>query len=448
MGLQSISGLLTTQINSSNKLFSLLAAQIAKNDRLAVSAAIDPSAFVISEGVRSQLASLDAGSRSVQLGQAITSLADARLAGVSDQLSTVRSLSVQASIATGDERAALQSAIDTSLSHIDAQLSGTFLGRFGGAGAAFQTTTDPNQNITNLSVTQTPAPVNGTPVNVDITVNAVGTQASATLNGVAGIGAGQQFQITGSTGTQTLTYGGSVQGLADAINAGSSQTGLAAAVAGGNIVLNSINYGSSESIGVTNISAAGLTLAGNTNGTDADVAVNGVQASAAGNVVSFNDSELSGTFSVAPTTPAATNVVLQAVSGGITVPTDGTGGSLTFGVPAFGSSLGSSSGLGSLSALSSGSPLATQLAVLDAAQGEILAGRTQIASVDSALASAGATIENQIGGLSAANADLRSVDLASSAVELTRNSLQQQLTALLIRENNVTHANILRLLGK
>lgn len=357
MGIQSVNGLLAGQLANSQRLFDLLARQIASNDRLAAGPSFDPSAFAATEKLRSQLAGLEAGSRAVQLGRAMTNLADARLADVGDQLDGIRTLAIQAQAATGDDRLALESALQSSVNQLVGQISSPFLGLSGVSNAAFQVTSDPSGSVSNLSVTQTPGPVPASGFPLEIVINALGVNP--------------------------------------------------------------------------------------------DVTVNGIQADVSDNVVTFDADGIAGTFAVDPATSGGTIVNLTVVSGGVTVVTDGTGGTLTFGVPALSADLGSSGGLGSISRLGTaiGSVSADdRIAIIDAARSEVLAGRVQLATVNGALASAGSAIENRISGITSAYADGRAVDLASAIVNLTQARTQAELQTLLIRENSVTQASILRLL--
>lgn len=449
MGLQSISGLIAGQISNNQRLFGLLAAQLAANDRLATRPGFDPGAFVASERLRSQLASLDAGSRSIQLGRAISSLADSSLESTSTQLDNIRTLVLQASVASGDDRLAIQGAIQTSVNQLESQLSSPFFGRLGGSGSAIGVTSDPSGTITNAVLTQVPSQVPEAGFDIDIEVVAAGTSAEATIANAAGIAVGGRFELIGATGRVAVTANGSAQDVVDQINAGTGRSGLAASLSGADVVVSSVDAGSRQSIGIANLGAAGLTVASNVAGTDAQVRVNGVAASARGNVVSFGAGGFAGSFAVDPNAAGGTTVQLRAVSGGITVATDGNGGSLTFGVPAFAGSLGSSSGVGSLASLGAnagGVSLSDSLAIIDAAQSEVLASRAQLGSIDNRLAEASSAIENQISGISSAFADLRSVDVAGAILDLTRTRVQAELQMLLLRENNVTQASILRLL--
>lgn len=357
MGINSINGLIAGQLANTQRLFGLIAGQIATGDRLANSPAFDPAAFIASERLRTQLAGLESSSRTVQLGRAITSLADSNLASVSGQLDGIRTLVLQSSVANGEDKLALDAAIQASVNQITGQLASPFFGQVGGSGSSFSVSTDPSNQITNLALTQTPSPVPTGGFDLDIVVNALGATP--------------------------------------------------------------------------------------------DVTVNGVAARVENNVARFTANGFAGSFSIDPATAPGTAVTLTVQSGGITVATDGSGGTLTFGVPAFSGDLGASSGVGSLARLTTAiGSVSTddRIAILDAARSEVITGRAQIGRVDSGLANAGSAIENQISGISSAVADLRSVDLASAILDLTRAQVQAELQTLLLRENNVTQASILRLL--
>jgi flagellin len=358
MGIQSVNGLLAGQLANSQRLFDLLARQIASNDRLAVGPSFDPSAFVASERLRSQLAGLEAGSRAIQLGRAVTSLADARLSDVSNQLDGIRTLAIQAQVATGDDRLAIESALQTSVNQLNGIISTPYFGQVNVANSVFRVTDDPAGNITNVAIVRTPGPVPEGGFGLDIVVNALGTNPDVTVNGVA---------ATVADGIATFSAGG-----------------------------------------------------------------------------------IAGSFSVNPSTPATTTVNLTITSGGITVATGAGTGTLTFGVPALSGDLGSSGGVGSIARLGTAIGSVSgedRIAIIDAARSEVLAGRAQLGSVSGALATAGSAVENQISGISSAYADVRTLDFASAIVNLTQARTQAEIQMLLIRENGVNQASILRLLA-
>jgi len=464
MALQSIGGLrgpqslLLSSLNRSQVRLTALLEQIATGDRI-IRAGNDPSGLIISEQLRSQVSGLEAAGRSVSFSRGVLGLAEGALSSAQSGIERLQSLSIQAANAgflDPSVRGALQGAIDQTIAGIDRDLSSA---RFGSqsllANAAFRTTQDTAGVLSNVAFTSTPTPVPSSGINVNVTVNSVGTAAQSTLTGVSGP---TQFTLAGASGSININFGGSTSAeLTSAINQVSSQTGITATdLGGGSVQLNSAGAGSNQFVSVQNVTGTGFTGgAGINTGTNASVTVNGTLAQAQGNTVSFNNNGLSGSFSVDPATVAGTSTSLTITGGGITIPTDANGGTITVGIPVFsGGSLGASSGLGGLASLTTGGSaslasgdLSSQLAILSAAGNELSAARVQVGLLDNTLGSIGDNISNQLFSSQNAFADIRGVDIASAIVGMTREKLQQQVQVSLLRSANINSANLLKLLG-
>ncbi|MGE0757497.1 MAG: flagellin hook IN motif-containing protein [Pirellulaceae bacterium] len=128
------------------------------------------------------------------------------------------------------------------------------------------------------------------------TVSSAATQASVTYTGGGGsvINSGDAtFTLTGQRGATAVgvTNGEPLTAVRDRINADSHDTGITASVAGNNLVLTSVDYGTNAVIDIE-LASGSFTTAGSTAGTDAAVTLNGTAISADdvdGNTVSFHE---------------------------------------------------------------------------------------------------------------------------------------------------------------
>jgi hypothetical protein len=115
------------------------------------------------------------------------------------------------------------------------------------------------------------------------------------------------FTLTGNTGSRqfTTTKNQTLANLATAVNAQTTNTGIAALVSGDNLYLYSNAYGSAQRSTVT-VTAGSLDISGNTAGSgntytdygrDAKATINGTVRTGAGNNFAFSDTKGSYTFS-------------------------------------------------------------------------------------------------------------------------------------------------------
>ncbi|MCA8939313.1 MAG: flagellin [Planctomycetes bacterium] len=454
MAIQGVSNLLLTSLAQTQRSSTLFAEQLATGNRL-VRPSIDPSAFVASERVLSELSGLGAVTSSIQRGRSLLSLADAGLSDVSDQLNDIRRLTIQSFNAVGSDRDAIQGAINNTIGQIDRNLSTT---RFAGqplSAAAFRSTNDSAGVIDGFDLERSPNPV-GSGIDIDVEIRSAGSQAQTTISAAAASAAGGdvEFELRGASGQVDIrvAQGATEADFAAAINSQSERTGIEAVVNGADVELRSVAAGSNQVIELSDLNASGIAGAGTFRGSDADVSVNGVQAQAQGNSVRFDANGLVGSFDIDTSTAANTSTSLQVVGGGITLPIDGSGRTATFGFSAFSGDLGRSSGVGTLSSLRTGGgldrgSLGDRLSVLDAARDEVISNRVRLGVAEGGLARAQSFTESLSGELAKASADLRGADFASTAVNFQQANFQRQLQVSLIRQSNLSQAGVLRLLS-
>jgi len=149
-----------------------------------------------------------------------------------------------------------------------------------------------------------------------------GTFADGTAATGDGLLADLVVEISGKAGSEVFSFsaGTSLDQIVEAINLVSDATGVEASIDGGNLSLNSSEYGSDAFIDVNVIAegeggafAAGLDAV-RSEGTDVDASVNGVKATGHGNKLSLNTSRLD--LSLQLEAGSTTSVNFQITGGG------------------------------------------------------------------------------------------------------------------------------------
>ena len=127
-------------------------------------------------------------------------------------------------------------------------------------------------------------------------------------------------QITGSSGSETFTFGTGTtqQAMADAINGVSDSIGITATVTSGDLVLTSSDYGTQGIIDINVLSEGSVGTyktnnEGRTTGTDAVATIDGTTASSDGNKLSINTKTLDVSATV---TAATTGTMSFTIDGG------------------------------------------------------------------------------------------------------------------------------------
>ncbi|MEE9297307.1 MAG: flagellin, partial [Phycisphaerae bacterium] len=220
---------------------------------------------------------------------------------------------------SGAEIAANQSQIDSAIDSIDRIIRTT---QFNGkkllnGSLAMNTTGVDATKIENLKVFSRPQSTSAILVTATITASAQ-TASAAFGNGFNAAGTNvnlsgtTSLSITGTLGTATITLGSGLtrQGIMDAINTATAQTGVSASTdASNNIELNTTGFGTDEFIAIDVLSGGVLKDQGasttstvietsTTFGVDAAVTVNGQQANVDGLDVSFTANGLSFSYSL------------------------------------------------------------------------------------------------------------------------------------------------------
>lgn len=274
----------------------------------------DPSGLIISELLRAQVSSLDAAGQNAMEGINLVKTAEGALNEVNGLLRQMRNLTVSAASDSNhndDSRAALQQQVASALTTLNSIATQTAYGKRtlldGSAGT--KTTVADFTHVAGASLALGGESAGWVDVNVTQAAAKASVSSAATIanagdtfaGSVSGIDAGDEvgLYINGSKVniTSNATNGNigattQWQDLVDAITAQQGELGVTARVSGGELVIESLNYGAKEHISVeyrkvvdtggdmdlsNALAGAGENLFAAANGTDAvaEVSFNG-----------------------------------------------------------------------------------------------------------------------------------------------------------------------------
>ncbi|MGE4159442.1 MAG: flagellin [Planctomycetota bacterium] len=412
-----------------------------------------PAGLVISERLGAQFEALRQGLENSQRSANVVETADSALGEASGLLRKARELAV----ASGDstlsqgERAANQAELDSILGSLD-RIGATV--NFGGQqlldGSQQARTSQLSAGIDSVRVDQV-GNAGGDfprPVNVELTAQATRGTLGGTLTGQV---ADTQIRISGSKGSAVLDIaaGTDANGVAEAINAVKDQTGVESV--GGEV--RSADLGSGHYVDVEELSGTlnGIT-AGRAQGTDAQGFINGVTASGSGTSLSVRSGDLSATVTF-DDTAAAGDYSFQVDSPGFTTYL-GDGQHVGLGIGRVApDSLGGTSGQGTLQSLYTGgaNDLRTNpsgaVAVIDAAQNELLSQRGRLGAFTSqVLESSGRIFEQSSFNVAESRSRIRDTDYAQTLSELSSARIRQQAQTSLLAQSNLMRGNLVGLL--
>ncbi|MCA9033719.1 MAG: hypothetical protein KDA91_01255 [Planctomycetaceae bacterium] len=221
-----------------------------------------PAALVISEKQRAQIAGLNQAIDNSEKAVSVVQTAEGALTEINALLVKVRSLAIDsanAGVNDADALAANQAEIENALETVDRIANNT---QFGTKklldGSASGPTTGDAADADITAVTATSNTQEGTYA-VNVTTAAEKANVTATATGISGtetLARDETLTITGSTGTATVTLAAGLDqdGIIDAVNAKTSETGVVAEVDPNDstkIRFASEDFGSTESISVT-----------------------------------------------------------------------------------------------------------------------------------------------------------------------------------------------------
>lgn len=420
----------------------------------------DPAGLIAVQSLSAELTGVDAAITNGQRANSMLSVADSALVEVGNLLGEIESLAAQSTSSGGlsaAEIAANQAQIDSAINSINRIIqTTTFNGKklLDGQQSVRAAASDATK-VSDVRVFS--RPTSSTSQTFSISVTAAGAVASATLADTASVSAAE-FTVAGSLGTATITVDDSddLDAVAAKIIAAADETGVSASVSGQELHIQSREYGDKAFVSASYISGdADFTSVSYTQGTNAEVSVNGQNAYVDGLRVSFNSNGTSGEFYLTDTGNAAGDAGTLTISGGGMTFQLGTSSSTqaTLGVEGmFAHQLGNSS-LGYLSSLKSGG---TNDLSQDANQAVLIAksalnqvatqrgriGGFQKFQVETSLNSLNATKE----ALESARGVIDSVDYAVETAELSRQNVLIQSAVSLLGVASQQSSQILSLL--
>lgn len=254
-------------LGSTNSQFSGSVTRLSTGLRIN-SGADDPAGLQISEGFRAQIGGLTQAMRNSQDATNFAKTAEGALDEVSRLLRDARALVLangNEATLSADQKQANQNQLTSILNSVDRIASQTQFGqRRLLDGSAGVTTSIINRTAVEqasiggtFGTTASNVPVNATG---SVTVNVTTAAVKASVTGMAVATPGAAIGVDGVLSINNVqfnvTAGMTHQNLIDQINARSSETGVRAAVTGGNLVFTATNFGTdSNSIQITNSTA-------------------------------------------------------------------------------------------------------------------------------------------------------------------------------------------------
>jgi flagellin len=423
----------------------------------------NPAGLIVSENLRAEKAGIGQAIDNAERASNIIGTAEGGLTEISSLLTEVQSLVSEAANTGGlsqEEIQANQLQVDSILSTINRIAQST---SFQGAkllNGSYDYTTSgvASTAIDNLHINAARL-ADGAAASVVVQVVASAETGELTYSGGTLTGATLTIEVAGNRGTEQLSFasGTTVSSIATAVNAVKEATGVSAAIVGGNLQVNSTEYGSTQFVSLKGIAGTFTMATTKDLGADAAVTVNGAEAQVDGLKVSYRSSNLDVEFDIDATFNAPGSTTFDVTGGGATFAlgskvTEGDKASIGIASVTTGS-LGDSTN-GYLSSLGSGGAnslfsdnLTTAQKVIDKSIKQVsqLRGRLgafQRFTIGSTVNSLGVALENA----SAAESAIRDTDFAEETANLTRNQILSQAATTVLAQANASPQAALALL--
>ena len=438
----------------------------------------DPAGLIAMESLNAELTAVNGALDNNQRADAMLNVAEGAMAEIGSLLTDIESLVVASSSDAGlsaGEKASNQAQIDSAIASIDRIVSTTtFNGKklLDGTQSIRSTGVDIT-NITSLRVYSRGQGTSDTAVSVVRTASAKTASATFGQIGTSTTASGAStVAITGSLGTATVTIasGATQAEMVTAINAAKDLSGISAVATSTSIDLDSAGYGSDEFVAVEVLSGGYMNGSGTgddikatsrTEGTDAQITINGTVAAVDGLDVNYNANGVSLSFSLGAdfgrgATAGTTSSFTVQAAGGATfqLGTDATTRS-TIGIDSLASyKLGGGDSGGFLTNVKSGgsadleSDTATALTVVRQAMSDVASARGRIGGFQKFQVQTSInSLSSAKTGLSAARSVIADTDYAVATAELNRQSVLLNSGISLLGLANQQAAQILSLLG-
>ncbi|HWE04006.1 MAG TPA: flagellin [Tepidisphaeraceae bacterium] len=430
----------------------------------------DPAGLIASQNLQAEQTGINQAIDNANRANNVIGTAEGGLNEVSNLLNQVEGL-VNQSANTGGlstaEISANQLQVDSILSTINRIAGST---SFDGTqllngNLAYTTSSVSTSAFTTIQVNSATLPNNATKsVVVQVTNSAtVGDLTYTAAAGTSAIGGSSvTLQIAGVNGTQQLTFAASssIAEIATAINAITAQTGVIASASGGQLDFKAQNYGSTQYVSVSSVTAPFAVTGGHSGkayGTDASVKVNGAAAQVSGTNVSYRDGQLDIDFQLSAGLNAGQTKTFGITGGGATFSLGAkvnAAGLASIGIQDVSTGGLGDNNLGFLSSLASGginsltsNNLATAQQITDEAITQVsnLRGRLgafQKYTLASTINNLGVASENA----AAAESAITDTDFAQETANLTRSQILQQSATTVLSQANSQPQNALTLL--
>src|SRR3954471_23551449 len=261
------------------------------------SGADNPAGLIASENLRSEKAGITQAIDNAGRASNIIGTAEGGLGEVSSLLTELQSLVSQSANSGGlssEEVSANQLQVDSILNTINRISQATsFQGKKLLNGNYAYTTSGVNSTQFDNVAINAAKIADGATVNVVVQVVGSAQTGAITYTGGA-LSDNVTLEVAGNTGTEQLSFaaGTATSDIAAAINAVKTATGVSATVSGGNLNVNSTEYGSDHFVSLKTVAGTFVPSATKDYGTDAAVTINGASAQAHGTNVSYRSSNL------------------------------------------------------------------------------------------------------------------------------------------------------------
>lgn len=422
----------------------------------------DPAGLIAIRGFDAELTAVSAAINNGQRAKSVLDTADGALNEVSSlltEITTLASASTSSGGLSASEIAANQAQIDNAIASIDRIIrTTTFNGkRLLDGTESIRATADTPAKVGDVRVYSRPS--SSSSQSLAVNVLTAGAVASATLTTVSAASLdAAEFTVTGKLGSATITVGedDTFTDIRDRIIAAAADTGVSASISGSELHIQSRDFGTSSFVSATYISGdSDFQTVSHTEGTNAEVTVNGQSAFADGLRISFNVGGTSGEFVLTSAGNVAGSAGNLVISGGGSTFQLGTESNTqaTIGFNSlFSHNLGNSS-LGYLNTLRSGganslsNSASNAVAIAKEALNQIATQQGRIGGfskfqVDTSINSLNATKV----ALESARSVLRDADYATETANLTRQQVLLQSAISLLGVASQQTGQILSLL--
>ncbi len=456
----SLGSLSSNQLMILNRL-SAIGSKINQNtERLATlkrinSAKDDPAGLVSSLLLESQLAGIQGASDGLTQVKAILATADDGITTTISQLQDARTLILETAGGglSAAEIAANQLELDSILDGIESTSRSTYGSRrLLDGSSGFTPVGVDTTKIQHLDVLSKTSADNYT---VDINVSSAATKAADSYTGGT-LGSATTLTVTGSEGTTViqLANGATKTDIAEAFNAVTYLTGVAAAVSGANVNFSSTGYGTDATIRISATSGTfATTSGGSAAGTNAVATINGQTVTGEGARFTFSNPAATFVVDVNPATTGAISTFTINGSGiNVSLGLD-PGNTARIGLPSLVSSHRGGAD-GTLSSLASGGAnnlitgdAATALRIVDDAISQTLNASARLGGFEKYLVDSSASLlDTMETNTQAALEDIQGTDVALETTLLTNNQLIQQAAIQALSVVNLQGSSVLSLL--